>query len=84
MTPEYTITFYAPDETMGDTPPLACEQFRGWALRQLHAAFPGYHVRVLAEPGLRQALTNDAQREGEIADFCARLWDRCPWDWTHV
>ena len=75
------IRYCAADDTMGDTPPAACAAYRAWAQGQLEAAYPGYAIEVVAEPAMRQCWTDDIDNEEEIADFCARLWDTCAWDW---
>lgn len=75
------ITYYAANETMGETPSQQCEAYRAWALAQLRAEYPTHEVSVLDAPSIEQSVTDDEDRLDEIADFCSRLWDRCPWDW---
>ena len=75
------IVYHASDETMGDTPAVACLDYRAWAHRELCARFPHAVVVVDDAPSLDQCWTDDEARREEIQDFCARLWDLCPWDW---
>ena len=74
------IIFHAEDCSMGDTSPENCDKFRQWALKEIKAEFPEYEVEVSAEPSLFQVYMDDNQDAGEVARFCGRLWDRCPWD----
>ena len=76
-----TIIYHAADDTMGDTPPEACQDYRAWAHRELCARFPGRYVTVDDAPSPQQCWTDDETRRDEILDACARLWDECPWDW---
>lgn len=75
------ITYYASNDSMGDTSPEACQQFRDWAKVQLIKEYPNYLIEVSAEPSLSTAATDDFDNEDEIKEFCHRLWDNCPWDW---
>jgi hypothetical protein len=78
-----TIRYYAADETMGDTPEAQCALYRTWAQHQLEAAYPNYEIEVSAEPSLQTCWTDDSDHEDEIRDFCAALWDDCPWEWLN-
>ena len=81
-----TITYRASTYTMGDTSPFQADKFREWAQAQLEARFPDEDIEVLDEIG-SQCVTNygysqeTADLHDEIVDFCAELWDKCPWDW---
>lgn len=79
-----TITYFAADETMGDTPSAACEQYRTWAYHALKDAYPLHRIYVMNTPSLTTCTTNDEDHRDAIVDFCAYLWDRCPWDWEDV
>lgn len=74
------ITYYAADVNMGDTPAKECDQFRVWAKQQLESEFPGHDITVSEDNSLNTCNTDDIDNEEQIADFCSRLWDRCPWD----
>ena len=81
-----TITYRASTDTMGDTSPVHAEKFREWAFAQLEARFPDEDIEVLDDAGNQcsTAYSYDpetADLHDEIVDFCANLWDRCPWDW---
>ena len=75
------ITYFASDDTMGDTSPEDCAAYRRWAQAELEAAYPEATVEVTAETAVRGAWTDAIEREEEIEEFCARLWERCPWTW---
>ena len=75
------IIYHASNETMGDTPPVACNDYRSWAHRALCAEFPNAVVTVDDANVLDQCWTDDEARRDKIQEFCARLWDICPWDW---
>ena len=74
------ITYHAPDNTMGNTPPDACAQFRAWAKSELEREFPEHIITVTDEPSVSQVHTDDEENEDHILTFCRHLWDRCPWD----
>lgn len=78
------ITYYASNDTMGDTSGENCELFREWAAKQLEAKYPEYKIVVLDEntTGSSSAVygVEDYEKISEITDFCSRLWDSCPWD----
>lgn len=76
------IKYYAEDSSMGDTSGKNCKLYREWALSVIQENFPDYDVEVLNEPSTVQTWTNDHEKEEEIADFCHRLWDSCPWDFV--
>ena len=75
------ITYYAANDTMGDTSDRDCNAYRAWALEELRNEYPEHDVSVESEPSLQQVRTDDDERSEEIAEFCSRLWDRCPWNW---
>lgn len=75
------ITYYAANDTMGDTSAQDCDAYRAWATEQLRNEYPEHEISVANAPSLDQVRTDDEERREEIAEFCARLWDRCPWDW---
>ena len=77
-----TITYYAANDTMGDTSDTDCDAYREWAEAEIRAEFPDHSVEVSTDQSLKNAWTDDFDREDEILDFCHRLWDRCPWDWA--
>ena len=79
-TESYSIAYFAPDDTMGDTSPQDCNAFRKWAEVQLRARYPQHAVEVLNRPAAEQVFTDDNERRDEIAFFVSCLWDRCPWD----
>jgi hypothetical protein len=76
------IIYYAANTTMGDTPDADCEKFRDWALEQLEKEYPNHEISISSDEGMNNYWTDDYSNEDEIADFCSRLWDRCPWDWA--
>jgi glutathione peroxidase-family protein len=73
------IKYYADNDTMGDTYFEDCNAFRRWAAAQLRTEYPDHIIQVINGPSLEQFQTDDEENREEIADFCARLWDRCPW-----
>ena len=76
------ITYYAANDTMGDTTDADCTAYRVWAKSEIQAGFPGHAVEVSSVQSLETAWTDDSCSAGEILDFCRRPWDRCPWDWA--
>lgn len=74
------ITYYASTSDMGDTTVREAEQFRSWSEQEIASAFPGYQVEVSSAEHWSQTKTDDEARRDEIEEFCARLWDRCPWE----
>ena len=76
------ITYYASNDSMGDTSERDCELFRAWAAKEIKAEYPEHNVTVSGEQSLVTAETDDDRNEDEIIDFCSRLWDSCPWDWA--
>jgi len=75
------ITYYADNNSMGDTSGTDCDKFREWAQGQLEAEYPTHDVTVTDEQSLQTAYTDDIDNEDEIIDFCSSLWDNCPWNW---
>jgi hypothetical protein len=73
------IKYYADNDTMGDTSEEDCDAFRIWAATQLRTEYPDHIIQVINGPSLEQFQTDDEENREAIADFCARLWDRCPW-----
>ena len=78
-----SITYYASDLSMGDTSRENCQKFREWAKRELEREYPDYRVNVVSEARF-EARTTDKDKAEEIQHFCARLWDRCTWDWVEA
>ena len=78
---QHTIRYYADNSSMGDTPPSACDQYRAWAYATLVAAYPDHYVEIWDTPSLVTASTSDEDNRDDIIEYCARLWDACPWDW---
>jgi len=77
-----TITYYADNGSMGDTSEHDCDKYREWAQRELERKYPSHKIEVTQEQATVTARTDDLENEEEILDFCARLWDSCPWDWA--
>ena len=77
------IQYYAASSTMGDISEADCNTYRAWAKRQIEAEYKDAHVEVLNEENLNvSAWTDEDDKQGEVDEFCRRLWDRCPWDWS--
>jgi len=76
------ITYYADNNSMGDTSATDCDKFREWAQDELEKEYPNHDIAVTDEQSLQTAYTDDLDNEEEIKDFCSRLWDNCPWDWS--
>lgn len=76
------ITYFADNNSMGDTSAEDCNAYRAWAKAQLAAEYPTYNVAVSDKPSLNTVTTDDDYRRDEIEQFCSNLWDRCPWDWS--
>lgn len=76
------IIYYAADGSMGDTSPEDCEKFREWAQRELRERYPSMEITVTDKPSSMPVTTDDLENEEEIIDFCSRLWDSCPWDFS--
>jgi len=75
------ITYYADNNSMGDTLATDCDKFREWAQDELEKKYPDHDVTVTDEQSLQTVYTDDPDEE-KIKDFCSRLWDNCPWDWS--
>lgn len=77
------ITYYAENGSMGDTSATDCDAFRAWAKSELENEYPEASVEVSDDMSSVECHVKGAEsreQEEEIADFCSRLWDRCPWD----
>lgn len=77
----HTIVYYAADDSLGASSEADCDRYRDWAESALRAAYPNHRIVVSAQPATQTAWTDDIVHEDAILDFCARLWDECPWDW---
>lgn len=89
------ITYYAPNDTMGDTSEFNCQRYREWASEEIRGWAPEalnvdpdkVNVSVINEQSTDQVKMewNDdedrSEQLEEVQDFVNRLWDRCPWDW---
>jgi hypothetical protein len=84
------IAFYADDDSMGNLSAAQCDQFRSWACEEIAREYKGFvavvyhesyssHSRVDFE-GMEGEIEDEYAARAEIEEFCARLWDRCPWD----
>jgi len=71
------IIYYADNQSMGDTPADDCGTFRQWAEQELNNKYPDHDIIVSSEQSLLGCYTDDFDREGEIKDYCNRLWDNC-------
>ena len=78
----FEITYYADNDSMGDTSATDCDKFREWAQNELETEYPAHEITVTDENSLQTACTDDSENEDKINDFCSRLWDNCPWDWS--
>jgi hypothetical protein len=78
------IQYYAASSTMGDTPESDCNAYRDWAKAEIEAAYKDAQVEVLNEENLDvSARTDEDEQQEEVNEFCYRLWDRCPWNWSN-
>ena len=75
------IRYYAHTDDMGDITTHEAEGYRAWAKQAIENEYPGHDVEVINAPALEFVATDDENRRDEIVDFCARLWDSCPWLW---
>ena len=84
------ITYYANNDTMGDTAPEDCDRFRAWAEDELRTEYPNDEIIVTSEQHMGAVEINPTDeaeaeaddyfdRERGIEDFCSRLWDRMEW-----
>lgn len=76
------ITYYADDCSMGNTSSTDCDKFREWAEKELEKEYPEYEITVTDEENLQTSWTDNLEDEEGINDFCSRLWDNCPWNWS--
>jgi hypothetical protein len=77
------IQYYAASSTMGDTPESDCNAYREWAKAEIEAEYKDAQVQVLNEENLNvSAWTDEDEHQEEVNEFCSRLWDCCPWNWS--
>ena len=73
-----TITYYAPDSTMGDCYDEFCDLFRDYAERKLKQEFPEHEIIVSDSESTRQSFVDGAEADFEleelVANFCNELW----------
>lgn len=73
-----TITYHAPDSTMGDSSEAFCDLFRDYAERKLKQEFLGHEIIVSDSESTLQSFVDDAGEDFEleelVANFCNELW----------
>ena len=73
------IIFYAPGETLGESTPEECENFRNFAKRQLVEQFPGYKITISTNGSVfSNSWCSDLDTLDEVIEFCSELWTK--WD----
>ena len=76
------ITYYAPNDSMGDTSNADCERFRAWARNEIENRFEGYYVRVVDSQSPTQCKVVGSSgliEDDEIREYVQGLWESCPW-----
>jgi len=76
-----SITYYASNDSMGDTSNENCNNFRQYAKEALENEYPYFEITVSDEQSLTTCITegiDDDCLENEINEFCHGLWDGCP------
>ncbi len=73
-----TITYHAPDSTMGDSSESFCSLFRDYAERKLKQEFPEHQITVSDAESSHQSFVDGAGEDFEleelVADYCNELW----------
>jgi hypothetical protein len=74
------IIYGAATHNMGETTEREAECYREWAEEQIAARYPDACITV-SEKDEPTRVYGAANYEQEVAalEFCAELWDRCPW-----
>lgn len=83
MTTVTSIEYRAATCNMGESTEQDGENFRAWAAEMIANEYPDAEVEVLDEDRQTVVTADDYDDENEALEFCASLWDLCPWSGEH-